>query len=70
MTFLLFSLEERRAAIKKLLELKKSGLPILNSAGRLKAMLDNNWLCHDDILINVDPDVPLQKAAMSKAGAK
>ena len=30
------SLEERRAAIKKLLELKKSGLPILNSAGRLQ----------------------------------
>ena len=50
------SLEDRCAVIKKLLELKKSGLPILNSAGRLRAMLDNQWQCHDDILINVDPD--------------
>ncbi len=60
------SLEDRRAAIKKLLELKKSGLPILNSAGRLKAMLDNRWRCHDDILINVDPDGTITKGCYVK----
>lgn len=48
--------EERHAAIRKLLELKKKGFPILNSAGRLQAMLNNDWHCHDDLLINVDPD--------------
>jgi MoaA/NifB/PqqE/SkfB family radical SAM enzyme len=48
--------EERRAAIEKILDLKKSGFPIMNSSNRLKAMMDNRWACHDDILINVDPD--------------
>ena len=61
------SLEERRAAINKLLELKKSGLPILNSAGRLRAMVDNRWLCHDDILINVDPDGTITKGCYVKS---
>jgi Fe-coproporphyrin III synthase len=60
------SLEERRTAIKKLLELKNSGLPILNSAGRLKTMIDNRWLCHDDILINVDPDGTITKGCYVK----
>ena len=59
--------EERRAAIKKLLELKKSGLPILNSVGRLNAMVDNSWHCHDDILINVDPDGTITKGCYVKS---
>lgn len=60
------SSEDRRAAIKKLLELKKSGLPILNSASRLRAMIDNRWRCHDDILINVDPDGAITKGCYVK----
>lgn len=53
---LTLSPEERRTTIEKLLELKKRGFPVLNSAGRLRAMMDNRWRCHDDILMNVDPD--------------
>jgi MoaA/NifB/PqqE/SkfB family radical SAM enzyme len=60
------SSEERRAAIKKLLELKKMGFPILNSASRLRAMVDNHWRCHDDILINVDPDGAITKGCYVK----
>lgn len=63
---LYLSQEERRAAIDKLLKLKKSGLPILNSADRLKAMIDNKWTCHDDILINVDPDGTITKGCYVK----
>lgn len=48
--------DERSAAIVKLLALKKIGFPILNSTARLTAMAHNQWRCHDDILINVDPD--------------
>jgi len=58
---------ERRAVIIKLLELKKSGLPILNSVGRLKAMIDNSWRCHDDLLINVDPDGTITKGCYVKS---
>jgi Fe-coproporphyrin III synthase len=64
---LALSPDERRAAIKKLLELKKRGFPILNSAGRLKAMIDNHWRCHDDILINVDPDGAITRGCYVKS---
>ncbi len=63
---LALSPNERRAAIEKLLDLKKRGFPIVNSAGRLRAMLDNRWRCHDDILINVDPDGTIAKGCYVK----
>jgi hypothetical protein len=47
---------ERKAVLEEVLLLKKEGFPILNSTNRLKALIDNNWHCHDDILVNVDPD--------------
>lgn len=64
---LALSPEERRVVIEKLIELKKSGLPILNSAGRLRAMAGNHWTCHDDILINVDPDGAITKGCYVKS---
>jgi len=64
---LALSPEERHAAIGKLLDLKKRGFPILNSAGRLRAMIDNRWRCHDDILINVDPDGSITKGCYVKS---
>jgi Fe-coproporphyrin III synthase len=48
--------DQRRATLEEVIEMKKQGLPILNSTGRLHAMIENDWRCHDDILINVDPD--------------
>lgn len=62
--------EERRAVIEKLLKIKKAGLPILNSPGRLKGMIDNRWKCHDDILINVDPDGTITKGCYVKNRGK
>lgn len=50
------SLRQRREAVDKLLELKKKGFPVMNSPGRLRAMVLNDWRCHDDLLINIDPD--------------
>ncbi|MDD5169983.1 MAG: radical SAM protein [Syntrophales bacterium] len=48
--------EERRETIEEVVRLKRQGFPILNSVSRLTAMINNTWRCHDDILINVDPD--------------
>jgi MoaA/NifB/PqqE/SkfB family radical SAM enzyme len=48
--------EERQIAVDRLLRLKERGYPILNSASCLRDMVCNLWRCHDDILINVDPD--------------
>ena len=53
---LALSPEERRRALEGAISLKKRGYPILNSTGRLRGMIDNGWVCHDDILANVDPD--------------
>jgi len=47
---------ERAEAIATLVRLKKAGYPILNSRGRLEAMRDNTWRCHDWLLANVEPD--------------
>jgi len=64
---LALSPEERRAAVNKLLELKKRGFPVLNSSSRLRAMIHNKWRCHDDILINVDPDGTITKGCYVKS---
>ena len=56
---LALSLYERKAALEKIIQLKKRGYPILNSINRLKAMIENKWVCHDDILINADPNAKI-----------
>jgi MoaA/NifB/PqqE/SkfB family radical SAM enzyme len=53
---LALSRDERAAALENVIQLKRRGYPILNSASRLRAMIGNTWTCHDDILVNVNPD--------------
>lgn len=64
---LALTLEERSSAVERLLALKKKGYPILNSATRLSAMVHNRWRCHDDILINVDPDGSVTRGCYVKS---
>jgi hypothetical protein len=64
---LALSAEERRTVLEEVIEMKKNGLPILNSASRLRAMIGNNWRCHDDILINVDPDGAITQGCYVKS---
>ncbi|OPY90527.1 MAG: Antilisterial bacteriocin subtilosin biosynthesis protein AlbA [Syntrophus sp. PtaU1.Bin208] len=58
---------ERKEVLEEVVEMKKQGLPILNSAGRLRAMIQNDWRCHDDILINVDPDGAITRGCYVKS---
>ncbi len=53
---LLLAPGERRQALEEVIRLKEKGYPILNSARRLRAMIENRWVCRDSILANVDPD--------------
>jgi MoaA/NifB/PqqE/SkfB family radical SAM enzyme len=64
---LCLSAEERRATLEDVIEMKKQGFPIINSAGRLRAMIGNSWRCHDDILINVDPDGTITQGCYVKS---
>jgi Fe-coproporphyrin III synthase len=66
-TDLALSGKDRRAVIEKLIILKNRGFTILNSEGTLKAMIENHWRCHDDILINVDPDGTITKGCYLKS---
>lgn len=50
------SLSERKAALDAAVKLKNAGYPIFNSQRQLRAMVANDWVCRDDLLINVDPD--------------
>ena len=59
--------DERSEVLEDVIEMKKQGFPILNSAGRLSAMIRNDWRCHDDILINVDPDGTVTRGCYVKS---
>ena len=63
---LALSPRERKAAIEMIIALKKRGYPIANSTGRLRGMIENNWRCHDDILVNVDPDGTITRGCYVK----
>ena len=58
---------ERRGVLEDVIAMKKKGFPILNSAGRLRAMITNDWRCRDDILINVDPDGTMTRGCYVKS---
>ena len=63
---LALSTDERRMSLENVIRLKKS-YPIINSRGCLKAMIMNDWRCHDDVLINVDPDRTLTQGCYVKS---
>lgn len=58
---------ERKAVLEEVIGMKKQGLPILNSTGRLRAMIRNDWRCHDDMLVNVDPDGTITQGCYVKS---
>jgi len=58
---------ERQEVLEQVIAMKKQGLPILNSSGRLQAMIKNDWHCHDDMLINVDPDGAITRGCYVKS---
>lgn len=59
--------DERRAALEGVLDLKRKGFPILNSSNRLQAMIENNWNCHEDILVNADPDGTITRGCYARS---
>jgi MoaA/NifB/PqqE/SkfB family radical SAM enzyme len=57
---------ERKSALENVIRLKKFH-PIVNSKRCLQAMIGNDWHCHDDVLINVDPDGKLTQGCYVKS---
>jgi len=48
--------DQRRSAIDRILDLKRRGLPILNSSGALHLIGDGSWPCDDWLIDNAEPD--------------
>ncbi|MEN6319441.1 MAG: radical SAM protein [Syntrophaceae bacterium] len=61
--------EERKSAIENVIKLKKYH-PIINSTRCLQAMIRNDWRCHDDVLMNVDPDGTITQGCYVKSRGK
>ena len=62
---LALSAEERRMALEHAIRLKKT-YPIINSERCLRGMILNDWTCHDDLLINCDPDGLITQGCYAK----
>ncbi|NLE75230.1 MAG: radical SAM protein [Chloroflexi bacterium] len=63
---LFLPLTERAPVLDALLDLKRQGYPIMNSAGTLQRMRTNAWRCHDWLLADVDPDGSLRTGCYLK----
>lgn len=48
--------QHRIEALDRLIELKKKGFPIFNSAATLEGLKRNTWKCHDWLIANAEPD--------------
>jgi MoaA/NifB/PqqE/SkfB family radical SAM enzyme len=68
-SLLALSPEERKSALDNVIRLKSSHC-IVNSKRCLRAMIQNDWHCHDDVLINVDPDGKLTQGCYVKSRGK
>ena len=68
-SLLALSPEERKSALDNVIRLKSSHC-IVNSKRCLQAMIQNDWHCHDDVLINVDPDGKLTQGCYVKSRGK
>jgi hypothetical protein len=60
---------ERKMALENVIRLKKS-YPIVNTEYCLHAMIGNTWRCHDDVLINIDPDGMMTQGCYVKGRGK
>jgi MoaA/NifB/PqqE/SkfB family radical SAM enzyme len=62
---LALSPSERKEALENVIRLRRT-YPVINSERCLRAMIGNDWKCHDDLLINVDPDGSLTQGCYVK----
>lgn len=53
---LFLDFDRRADLLARLIEMKKAGLPILNSAPAMKALQYNNWKCVDWLVTSANPD--------------
>lgn len=53
---LFLDVERRELLLEEIIQMKRSGFPILNSFSALKALKRNTWRCDDRLIDNANPD--------------
>lgn len=62
--FLDFDLRE--GLLEEVIQLKRSGVKILNSYAGLRALMRNEWVCRDRLIDNANPDGSIQQGCYLK----
>jgi hypothetical protein len=55
--------------LEKIIQLKRSGIRILNSIAALQALKRNRWTCRDSLVDNANPDGTLHQGCYLKGRA-
>lgn len=66
---LFLDFDRRALLLDQVIELKRSGVRILNSIPALQALKRNTWTCRDELVDNANPDGSLQQGCYLKGRA-
>jgi hypothetical protein len=63
---LFLDFDRREQLLEKVVQMKRSGIRILNSTAALQALKHNTWTCRDALIDNANPDGSLQQGCYLK----
>jgi MoaA/NifB/PqqE/SkfB family radical SAM enzyme len=66
---LFLDFDRREQLLEKIIQMKHSGIRILNSTAALQALKRNTWACRDALIDNANPDGSLQQGCYLKGRA-
>jgi len=66
---LFLDFERREQLLEEIIELKRSGIRVLNSTAALQALKRNTWTCRDTLIDNANPDGSFQQGCYLKGRA-
>jgi MoaA/NifB/PqqE/SkfB family radical SAM enzyme len=66
---LFLDFDRREQLLDKIIQLKRSGIRILNSTAALQALKRNHWICRDTLVDNANPDGSLQQGCYLRGRA-
>lgn len=66
---LFLDFDQRERLLEKVIQLKRSGIHVLNSTKALQALKRNQWTCYDTLIDNANPDGNIQQGCYLKGRA-
>lgn len=66
---LFLDFDRRERLLTEIIDLKRSGIRVLNSTAALQALKRNTWICRDRLIDNANPDGSMQQGCYLKGRA-